>query len=284
MRSATAARLTSSQYLRLLRQKGFVIGAALVSFIVILAIMAPVLASFDPLEQDLPVSLRPPGVTYYFGTDEVGRDLFSRVLYGARVSLLVGVVSVLIGAGIGTLVGILAGFWGGWVDQTLSRVIDTLLAFPMLLMALTVIAILGSDLKNVMVAIGISNTPDFARVIRGMVLSIKRRDFIEGARAAGSGPVRIMARHIFPNCLSLLIVIGTLRIGAAILTESNLSFLGLGVQPPTPSWGSIISMGREFIQEAPWIGFIPGFGILLAVMGFNLLGEGLRDFLDPRLR
>ena len=262
----------------------FAIGTVLVVILVLVAFFAPVLTSVDPIAQDLPLRLSAPGGLHPFGTDEYGRDLYSRAIYGSRISLMVGVVSVLIGASLGTIMGSIAGFFGGWVDRILSRIIDVLLAFPQLLMALTVIAILGPSLMNAMVAVGISTSPRFARLIRGTVLSIKARDYVEAARATGAGSTRMLARHVLPNTISPLIVMASLRTGAAILTEANLSFLGLGVQPPTPSWGGIISTGREFIHEAPWLGFIPGLVILLAVMGFNLMGEGLRDFLDPRLR
>ena len=274
-----------SAYLRrLLGQKNFTIGALLLAFLLFLALFAPWLTSFDPIKNNLPGRLKPPGGAHFLGTDEYGRDLYTRVVYGSRISLMVGVVAVSIGATIGTTLGMIAGFFGGWVDRLLSRLFDVLLAFPELLMALTVMAILGPNLTNAMLAVGISVSPRFARLIRGTVLTVKARDFVEAARATGTKSARMLIRHILPNCLSPLIVLATLRIGAAILTESNLSFIGLGVQPPTPSWGGTISAGREFIQEAPWLGFIPGFAILLAVMGFNLMGEGLRDFLDPRLR
>ncbi len=274
-----------SAYLRrLLGHKNFTIGALLLAFLLFLSLFAPWLSSFDPIKNNLPGRLKPPSGMHYFGTDEYGRDLYSRVLYGSRISLMVGVVAVSIGATIGTTLGMIAGFFGGWVDRFLSRLFDVFLAFPELLMALTVMAILGPNLTNAMMAVGISVSPRFARLIRGTVLTVKARDYVEAARATGTKSARTLIRHILPNCLSPLIVLTTLRIGAAILTESNLSFIGLGVQPPTPSWGSTISAGREFIQEAPWLGFIPGFAILLAVMGFNLMGEGLRDFFDPRLR
>jgi peptide/nickel transport system permease protein len=274
-----------SKHLRaLFGLRSFAIGTVLVVFLVLVAFFAPVLTSVDPIAQDLPLRLSAPGGLHFFGTDEYGRDLYSRAIYGSRISLMVGVVAVLIGATLGTIMGLIAGFFGGWVDRILSRFIDVLLAFPQLLMALTVIAILGPSLMNAMVAVGISTSPRFARLIRGTVLSIKARDYVEAARATGASSTRMLVRHVLPNTISTLIVMASLRTGAAILTESNLSFLGLGVQPPTPSWGGIISTGREFIQEAPWLSFIPGIVILLAVMGFNLMGEGLRDFLDPRLR
>ncbi|MBI4278118.1 MAG: ABC transporter permease, partial [Armatimonadetes bacterium] len=227
---------------------------------------------------------QPPGGRYLLGTDQLGRDVLSRVIYGARISLAVGLLAVGLGASAGVAVGIVSGYAGGWFDHLLMRVVDILLAFPLYLLALTVMAILGSSLGNTILAVGIASFPAFARLTRGEALAIKRREFVDAARAIGASDPAIMRRHIFPNIVAPIIVMATLRVGQAILVEAGLSFLGLGIAPPTPSWGLMVNDGLALIWNAPWVATFPGLAIMLLVLGFNLVGDGLRDALDPRLR
>lgn len=269
---------------RLLRNRQIVIGGVLVLLITVAAIGAPWLATHSPARQDLLNRVQPPSAEHWFGTDQFGRDVFSRVLYGARISLLVGVVSVGLGALLGVILGTMAGYFGGWVDLVISRIIDGLMAFPLLLMALLIVAILGAGVENSMLAIGIATSPRFARLIRGEVLQIKEQDFVQAARAVGSRHGWTLLHHILPHLLNSILVLGTLRIAAAILAEANLSFLGLGVQPPTASWGTMISAARQYIVTAYWVPLIPGVAIAVTVLGFNLLGDGLRDLLDPNTK
>jgi peptide/nickel transport system permease protein len=261
-----------------------VLGGLIVLMVISAALAAPWLAPFSPARQDLFNRLQPPSIEHWLGTDQFGRDVLSRLLYGARISMVVGVAAVAIGAAVGTVLGATAGYFGGWVDTILSRIIDGLMAFPMLLMALLVVAILGAGVENTMLAIGIATSPRFARLLRSEVLQLKEREFVEAARALGSGHAWTLVRHILPHLVSSVIVLSTLRVAAAILTEANLSFLGLGVQPPTPSWGGMISTGRQYIVTAYWVPLIPGVTIAITVLGFNLFGDGLRDHLDPRLQ
>jgi len=260
-------------------------GLLVVVVVVVVAVLAPWVAPRDPLQQRLLERLRPPRTPGHpLGTDNFGRDLFSRLVYGARVSILVGVVSVAIAAGVGSLMGLLGGYYGGALDQSLMRVVDVLMAFPLILLAIAIVAFLGSGLFNLMLAVGISSIPPFARLVRGEVLTQRRRDYVEAARALGAGSGRMMRRHILPNSLSPIVVLSTLRVSTAILTESSLSFLGLGVAPPAPTWGNMAAEGTKFLQTAPWISITPGAAIMLMVLAFNLLGDGLRDALDPRLK
>ncbi|MCL6553505.1 MAG: ABC transporter permease [Firmicutes bacterium] len=259
-------------------------GLVIVSLLVVAAVFAPWLAPADPARQVLEDKRTPPGPKYLLGADEFGRDIASRLIYGSRVALLVGVVSVLIALVLGTLLGTLAGYLGGGVDEVLMRALDVLLAFPYLLLAIAIVSALGPGLENTILAVGIWATPGFARVIRGSVLSLKEQEYVAAARALGAGTLRIVVRHILPNCVSIVIVYSALYMASAILLEAALSFLGLGVQPPTPSWGLMVSTGRDFLLLAPHIATFPGLAIALAVLGFNLLGDGLRDALDPRLR
>lgn len=253
--------------------------------ILVVAVLAPWIAPRDPLQQRLLERLRPPRTPgHALGTDNFGRDLFSRLIFGARVSILVGVVSVAIAAGLGSLMGLLAGYYGGVLDHSLMRVVDVLMAFPLILLAIAIVAVLGGGLFNLMLAVGISSIPPFARLVRGEVLTQRRRDYIEAARALGAGSGRVMQRHLLPNSLSPIVVLSTLRVSTAILTESSLSFLGLGVAPPAPTWGNMAAEGTKFLQTAPWISIAPGAAITLMVLAFNLFGDGLRDALDPRLK
>jgi len=269
---------------RFLRNRLAVIGLIIVCGLLLTAILAPMLAPYDPSKQDLPSKRTPPGKRYVLGADEFGRDILSRIIYGTRVALLVGTVSVGIALGLGLLFGILSGYMGGTVDALISRGLEILLAFPYLLLAIAVVSALGPGVLNTTLAVGIWAMPAFTRIIRASVLSLKDLDYVQAARAIGVPTQAILLRHILPNFLPTLIVYSTLYMANAILVEAALSFLGLGVQPPTASWGLMVATGRDFLLTAPHITTIPGLAIMLAVLGFNLLGDGLRDALDPKLR
>lgn len=269
---------------RFLRHKGAVAGSGLLLVMVLIAGLAPWLAPYDPLAQDQQASLHVPSATHLLGTDVFGRDILSRVLWGGRQSLRVGLLAVVLGAGVGTLLGIAAGYYEGWTGAVVLRLTDLLLALPGILLALTIVAATGPSLENLIVAVGISSVPAFVRVMNGAVLDLKTRTFIEATRASGAADPRLICRHVLPNVLAPVIVLGTLGLGNALLVAATLSFLGLGAQPPTPEWGAMLSQGREFIFGYWWIATFPGVAILLAVIGTNLLGEGMRDLLDPRLR
>ena len=260
------------------------IGAALVGIFLLLAILAPLIAPADPNFQDLPSRAKFVSPQHLLGTDLLGRDMLSRILYGARVSITLGIAAVVVGMVLGLPFGLLAGYLGGYVDLIVMRIVDILLAFPLYLLAIVVIAILGPSLPNMILAVGISSAPRFARLARGDVLTAKHFEFVFAARALGAPGVRIVLGHILPNIAGPLIVLATLRIGTAILVEASLSFVGLGPQPPTPAWGLMISDGLKAMRSAPWVAGFPGLAIMLVVLGFNLLGDGLRDALDPRLR
>lgn len=261
---------------------------ALVAMCFLLALIFSAIApwlvtGFDPLEMEVPNKLQPPSLDHWFGTDDFGRDIFARVVYGARVSLQVGLIAVGIAATSGTLVGIFAGYFGKWVDSILMRVMDVIFAFPAILLAIAIVAILGTSTKNVMIAIGIIYIPIFARIVRGSTLELKAQDYLEAAHACGAKSGRILWRHIFPGTLGPLTVGISLALADAILAEAALSFLGLGTQPPDPTWGSMLSFGRDFVREAPWFSFFPGLAIFVTVLSLNLVGDGWRDALDPRL-
>jgi len=260
------------------------IGAMLVGLFLLLAILAPLIAPADPNFQDLPSRAKFVSPQHLLGTDLLGRDMLSRILYGARVSMTLGIAAVVVGIVLGLPFGLLAGYLGGYVDLVVMRIVDILLAFPLYLLAIVVIAILGPSLPNMILAVGISSAPRFARLARGDVLTAKHFEFVFAARALGAPGVRIVLGHILPNIAGPLIVLATLRIGTAILVEASLSFVGLGPQPPTPAWGLMISDGLKAMRNAPWVAGFPGLAIVLVVLGFNLLGDGLRDALDPRLR
>lgn len=259
-------------------------GAIIIVISAFLSIAAPILPIPDPVHQDLPNRLKPPSYENLFGTDNYGRDVLSRVIWGGRVSLLVGIISVLIGSVIGIAMGIIAGYVGKYVDVIIMRITDILLSFPALLLALAICAALGSSIWNVIIAISIVTVPRFSRVVRGSTLSIKEVEFVQAAKALGQNHFKIIVRHILPNVLSPILVLATLWIPAAIITEASLSFLGLGVMPPTPTWGNIISDGKSFLQDAPWISIFSGICIVVVVMAFNFVGDALRDALDPRLK
>ena len=262
------------------------IGACMAVAMVVIAAAAPLIAPLSPSAQYADAVLKGPGALdrHWLGTDEFGRDVLSRIIWGARVSLEVGLASVLMAFAVGVPLGILAGFRGGRVETLIMRCADRLMAFPTLLLALIIVTALGGSLINEMVAIGVALTPNFVRLARSLALTIREQDYILAARALGSGQIRVMARHVFPNALYALVVVATLYIATAIRTEASLSFLGLGIPPPTPSWGNILSDGRQYIKCCPWITTFSGLAIMLAVLAFNVVGDALRDLLDPRLR
>ena len=281
---ASARPRTRVVFTRLLRGHLAKVGAGVILLLILAAMFAPQLAPYDPAEQHLEDMVRPPDQGHLLGTDDLGRDILSRLLYGARVSLVVGVLSVGISLLIGVPLGLVAGYRGGWLDEVIMRLMDGLLAFPALVLALAITAALGPSLGNAMIAIGTVGIPGFARLVRGQVLSIRAQEFVEAARAAGLGDRRIILHHITPNVLAPIIVHASLRIAFAVLAEASLSFLGLGAQPPTPSWGSMLNTGREYLEMAPWLSIAPGAAIFITTLSFNFLGDGLRDALDPRLK
>jgi len=259
-------------------------GAIIILVLLLTAIFAPLLAPYDPYDQNLNQLLRKPDSQHWLGTDTLGRDILSRIIYGSRNSLLVGIVALGIAATIGMMIGLTAAYFGGWVYNILMRIIDALMCFPMILMALVIAALLGGGLTNVMIALGIALLPGYARIMSAQVLSVKENDYILAEHATGAGHLLIMFRHIFPNCLPPLIVMLTMQLGAAILAEAGLSFLGVGIQPPAAAWGSMVNDGREYLITNPILSFAPGVAIMLVVFSFNMVGDGLRDALDPKLR
>lgn len=267
---------------RLLRHRLVLFGGAIVVLFAVVAAVGARLAPYDPNAMDFTARFAGPSAAHPFGTDEFGRDLFSRVLHGAAVSFRVAFIAVGISASVGVVLGMLAGYVGRWLDELIMRTMDVLFAFPAVLLAITVMAILGRGVGNAMIAIAIVYVPIFARVTRGAVISLRGREFVTAARALGEGNARIMLRHILPNALGPVIVQTSLSLAFAILAEAALSFFGLGTQPPQPSWGRMLSEGRAFLQQAWWMGVFPGLAIMGTVLGFNLLGDGLRDVLDPR--
>lgn len=269
---------------RLLRHRSAMVGLAVTLLLAFVAALAPVIAPHDPLAQNLRQALTPPSATHWMGTDEFGRDIFSRILYGAGISLKVGLLVVLVSGTIGVLLGLLAGYYGGWVDAVISRAIEILLAFPGLLLAIGIVTVLGPSLVNALLAISIANIPRYARVTRGVVLAEKQRDYVAATRALGSGDTRLLLRHVLPNILAPVIVLASLGVATAILTAASLSFLGLGAQPPEPEWGAMLSTGRSYIRRAWWITVFPGLAIMITVLAFNLFGDGLRDILDPKTK
>ena len=271
-----------SVVVRLLRNRSALIGGAIVLAFVLMAVFAPLLPLADPLKSNFLAIRKPPSELYWFGTDELGRDQVSRLFYGAQASLLAGIISVLIALAIGVPFGLLAGWYGGWIDAAISRVTEAMLACPFLILAIAFAAVLGPSLTNAMIAIGLSAVPIFVRLVRAQVMSVKTEDFVEGARAVGARDLRIVLRHILPNILSPIVVQSTLFMAQAIILEAALSFLGLGQQPPSPSWGQMLNVAKNFMDQAPWMSVAPGICIFLAVLGFNMLGDGLRDVLDPK--
>ncbi len=269
---------------RFVRRRASVAGLVVIVLFVLAAILAPLIAPYDPIATSWSAVRKAPSAAHWLGTDENGRDVLARVIFGARASMLAGVVSVLIAAGIGVPAGLLAGFVGGWIDSVLSRIVDAMLACPFLILAIALAAFLGPDLKNAMIAIGVTAAPVFMRVSRGAAMDVAGNDYVEAARALGNPPWRVAVRHVLPNILPPVLVQGTLAIAAAIIAEASLSFLGLGQQPPQPSWGSMLNAAQRFLTQAPWLAVFPGLAIFLCVLSFNLVGDGLRDALDPRQR
>lgn len=269
---------------RLRRNKLAIAGMVLIGMLLIMAIFAEQLAPYDPDQQWLTLRKAPPSPQHPLGMDEVGRDMLSRIIFGSRVSLQVGVLSVLGAIIVGTIIGAVAGYFGGWLDQIVMRLMDIMLAFPSLLLALTIVTVLGPGLLNMLYAIAIVSVPTYARLMRASVLSVREEDYVLAARSLGCSTARILFIEILPNCLTPIIVQGTLGIGTAILDAAALGFLGLGAQPPTPEWGTMLGRAQQVFFSAPHIGIFPGIAILLSVLGFNLLGDGMRDALDPRLK
>lgn len=267
---------------RFFERKISIIGLGIVVLVFLTAILAPILAPFDPLEQDLVNRIKGPSSEHIFGTDSYGRDVLSRVLYGTKISLMVALVASGIGMILGGLIGTISGYYGKFVDNIFMRIMDVLLSFPTILLALLIMTFLGPSMTNVMIAIGITSIPEFARVARGSVLSVKESDHVLAEHAMGASDVRIIFKHIIPNTLAPIIILLSLKMGTAILTEASLSFLGLGVDPSVPSWGSIISDGRSLLRDASWVSMCGGIAVMITVIGFNFVGDGLRDALDPK--
>ena len=269
---------------RLFQRKGAVVGLVVIFAFVLLALFAPLIMPYDPITTSWSLVRKPPSSAHWFGTDDLGRDILTRVVYGARASLMAGVISVGIAFGIGVPLGLLSGYRGGFIDALISRMTDAMLACPILILAIALVAFLGPGLGNAMIAIGISATPIFIRLTRGQVMSVKVEDYVEAARAMGNPRWRIALFHILPNIMPALLVQATLSIATAIVAEAALSFLGLGQQPPAPSWGSMLNAAQRFLTNAPWMAIWPGLAIFLVVLSFNLVGDGLRDALDPKER
>ena len=273
----------SAGWRRFVSHRLAVVGLALIALLILLAAFAAQVAPRDPIRQDLPSALAPPSREFPLGADEFGRCILSRILYGARLSLVVGVLAPAVGAVTGILLGLLAGYFPR-LDAPVMRAMEVLLAFPSILLAIAIVAALGPSLVNVMIAVGLRSIPSFARLTRSMVLSLKELEFVQGVHALGAGHGRVLFRHILPNSVSPLLVFSSMQVATSILLAAILSFLGLGVQPPTPEWGKMVSDGRAYLLDAPHVSLFPGIAIFLTVMGFNCLGDGLRDALDPRMR
>jgi len=276
--------LTRDALQRLRRNPGAIAGAAVLAVIVLLALLAPTIAPHDPIDQDSQAIRAAPSRNHLFGADNFGRDVYSRVLYGGRKSLPVGVIAVFIGAVIGVTAGLAAGYYGRWVDPLIMRMVDLMLAFPGILLALAIVAILGTSLTNLMIAVGISFIPEYTRIVRGSVLSAREAEYVTAAHVSGAPARIVMLRHILPNILPPVLVLTTLEFATAVILGSTLSFLGLGIQPPIPEWGNMLSDGRTMMRHYWWVSFFPGMAIMLTVLSINLLGDGLRDALDPKLR
>jgi peptide/nickel transport system permease protein len=267
---------------RVVKRKGAMIGLALITAFIVLAIAAPLVAPYDPLATSWALVRKPPSMAHWFGTDDLGRDVLSRVIFGARASLAAGAISVGIALSIGVPVGMVSGYRGGFIDALISRITDAMLACPFLILAIALAAFLGPSLGHAMIAIGISATPIFVRLTRGEVMNVKIEEYIDAARSVGDSNLRIAVVHILPNIMPALLVQATLSVAAAIIAEASLSFLGLGQQPPFPSWGSMLNAAQRFLTNAPWMAIWPGLAIFLVVLSLNLLGDGLRDALDPQ--
>ncbi|ART75519.1 ABC transporter permease [Sutcliffiella horikoshii] len=271
-------------YKKLAKNKAAMAGAFIIIFVILMGIFAPLLATHDPNTTNVMNKLEGPSAENYLGTDDVGRDIFSRLLYGARVSLGIGFVSTLLGAIVGVTLGIVSGYYGRWIDSLIMRICDVLLAFPGILLALAIVSVLGASTQNVIIAVAFYAVPSFARIVRGSTLGVRKLEYIDAIKAMGAKDFRIIFKHILPNIMSPIIVQATLYIASAIITASALSFLGMGTRPPTAEWGAMLSQGRSYIAQAPHITLFPGLVILLVVIGFNLMGDGLRDALDPKAK
>ena len=279
---AAPAKSSNRAWRKLKANKSALVGLAIIAFFTLLAIAAPLLPIVDPLATSWTAIRKAPSAAHWMGTDDIGRDILSRMIWGAQASHMAGIFSVAIAIVIGVPFGLISGYFGGWVDQVISRITEAFLALPFLIMAIALAAFLGPSLTNAMIAIGLSAMPVFVRLTRGQVLAVKTEDYVEGARSIGLGHFDIMTRYILPNIMAPIIVQATLTVATAIIAEASLSFLGLGQQPPAPSWGSMLNVAKNFLDQAPWMAMWPGAAIFLVVIGFNLLGDGLRDALDPR--
>lgn len=266
------------------QNKAAMAGAIIIGLYLLMMLVAPLVAPYDPFEISLEDKLTPPSMEHWMGTDDKGRDILSRILYGSRLSIGVGFASVLFGAFFGITLGLIAGYYGKWVDTIISRLLDVMLAFPGILLALAIISALGPGLINVTIAVGVFSIPLFARIVRGSTMEVKKLEYIDAIRTLGANDFTIIFKHIFPNVLSPIIVQGSMRLATAILSAAGLSFLGLGAQPPSPEWGAMLSSGRDFLFSAPYMALFPGLMISILVLGFNLFGDGLRDALDPKLK
>lgn len=269
---------------RVWKSKSVVLGGAIVLLVILAALSAPWLSGHDPYTMDVSRRLLPPGGEHLMGTDQFGRDLYARILFGARVSLEVGIISVGLAMSLGVTAGVVAGYYGGIVDTVIMRIVDMFLAFPVILLAIGIMAALGPKITNVMIALGLVYWTNYARIVRSTVLAVKEEEFVSAAKATGCSDLRIIVKHILPNTIAPVIVVATLGLGTAIVAEATLSFLGLGIQPPEPSWGWTLAFGMRFLRDAPHLSTFPGLAIMVTVLGFNLLGDGLRDLTDPRLK
>lgn len=276
--------LWSNVFKRLKKSKTSMVGLFIVALLLFFAIFAPFVSPHDPIVGQLAERQTAPSMEHFFGTDSQGRDVFSRILYGAKISVQIGLISVGIALLFGTTMGVVAGYYGGAIDVIVMRIVDIMLAFPTILLALAIVTVLGPSLTNAMIAVGIVNVPRFARIVRSSVLSVKENEYIEAAVSIGCTDFQIITKHVLPNCLAPILVQATLTIGTAILEAAGLSFLGLGAQPPKPEWGAMLADSRGYMRQAPWSVMFPGLAIMFTVLGFNLLGDGLRDALDPRLK
>ncbi|MEJ8543671.1 nickel transporter permease [Brevibacillus borstelensis] len=269
---------------RFKKNKRAMVGLWMVVLCVAVAALAPWIAPYDPIEQNMQIMLEGPSLHHPFGTDEFGRDILSRVMYGTQISLMTGIVGVLIAVVLGVALGTIAGYFGGLADSLIMRVMDIFMAFPSFLLALAIVSVLGPGMVNVMIAIGIFSVPTFARLSRSSVIGVRNKEYIEAVKAMGGNHLHIIIKHVIPNSIAPIIVLSTLRIATAIITAAGLSFLGMGAQPPTPEWGAMLSTGREYLRMAPHVSTMPGLAIMFLVLGFNMLGDGLRDALDPKMK
>ena len=274
-----------NRFRRVFLGRGVVVfGLVIILLFIFIAIFANLIAPYDPLEPDLSAALSQPNTSHLLGTDALGRDTLSRILFGTRTSLEIGLIVVGIACVVGMTLGTIAGYFGGWTNTIIMRIIDALMSFPMILLALVIAALLGSGIKNVIIALSIAMMPGYARVMCGQVLSVKENDYVLAGRSVGAGHLRIMLRHVVPNCIAPLLVMITMMLGGVVLAEAGLSFLGIGITPPTPAWGSMVNDGRQYLLTLPILSFAPGVALMLLVFAFNMVGDGLRDALDPRLR